>query len=127
MTFVGVDTYLVGHSLESDLRALKIVHQRLIDTSELYPSARGAPFKVKKPTVASQLVIARPTLERFIRCYDCVTEDACCCFRVGGCYPEGFSVSSGKITCTCASIVLGNLRKHGQMPLIYVTKLITVV
>ena len=46
LEFVGAETYLVGHSLESDLRALKIVHRRLIDTSELYPSAKGAPFKV---------------------------------------------------------------------------------
>ncbi|CAN0472990.1 unnamed protein product [Ascophyllum nodosum] len=41
LEFVGAETYLVGHSLESDLRALKIVHRRLIDTSELYPSTRA--------------------------------------------------------------------------------------
>lgn len=46
LSFVGPKTYLVGHSVDSDLRALKIVHRRLIDTSELYPSARGNPFKV---------------------------------------------------------------------------------
>ena len=46
LTFVDADTYLVGHSVDSDLRALKLVHRRLIDTSELYPSPRGAPFKV---------------------------------------------------------------------------------
>lgn len=46
LTFVGAETYLVGHSLDSDLRALKLVHRRLIDTSELYPNSRGTPFKV---------------------------------------------------------------------------------
>lgn len=46
LSFVGADTYLVGHSLDSDLKALRLVHRRLIDTSELYPSSRGMPFKV---------------------------------------------------------------------------------
>ncbi|CAM9617164.1 unnamed protein product, partial [Hapterophycus canaliculatus] len=45
LSFVGPETYLVGHSLDSDLKALKLVHRRLIDTSELYPSPRGTPFK----------------------------------------------------------------------------------
>lgn len=39
-------TYLVGHSLDSDLKALRLVHGRLIDTAALYPSPRGAPFKM---------------------------------------------------------------------------------
>lgn len=51
LSFVGPETYLVGHSLDSDLRALRMVHRRLIDTSELYPSARGAPFKVTPVSV----------------------------------------------------------------------------
>eukprot|EP00752_Nemacystus_decipiens_P005224 g4742.t2 len=45
LSFVGAETYLVGHSLDSDLKALRLVHRRLIDTSELYPSSRGMPFK----------------------------------------------------------------------------------
>lgn len=48
LTFVDAKTYLVGHSLDSDLRALRLVHRRLIDTSELYPSPRGMPFKVPR-------------------------------------------------------------------------------
>eukprot|EP00903_Cladosiphon_okamuranus_P009129 g8722.t1 len=45
LSFVSAETYLVGHSLDSDLKALRLVHRRLIDTSELYPSSRGKPFK----------------------------------------------------------------------------------
>ncbi|CAM9935349.1 unnamed protein product [Ectocarpus sp. 4 AP-2014] len=45
LSFVDAETYLVGHSLDSDLRALRLVHRRLIDTSELYPNPRGIPFK----------------------------------------------------------------------------------
>lgn len=35
----------MGHSLENDLTALKIVHTRVVDTSVLYPSSKGRGFK----------------------------------------------------------------------------------
>jgi RNA exonuclease 1 len=38
-------TILVGHSLNSDLNALKITHPFLIDTGILYPHPRGPPYK----------------------------------------------------------------------------------
>mmetsp|Transcript_66788 Transcript_66788/g.157291 ORF Transcript_66788/g.157291 Transcript_66788/m.157291 type:complete len:585 (-) Transcript_66788:116-1870(-) len=38
-------TILVGHSLESDLKALQLVHERVIDTVLLYPHPRGWPFR----------------------------------------------------------------------------------
>jgi RNA exonuclease 1 len=38
-------TILVGHSLNSDLNALKIAHPFLIDTGILYPHPRGPPYK----------------------------------------------------------------------------------
>jgi RNA exonuclease 1 len=39
------DTILLGHSLSSDLRALRLDHRRVIDTVQLYPHQRGHPFK----------------------------------------------------------------------------------
>lgn len=36
---------LVGHSLDSDMKALKIFHQRFVDTAQLFPHKRGLPFK----------------------------------------------------------------------------------
>nr|CCA19715.1 exonuclease putative [Albugo laibachii Nc14] len=39
------DTILVGHSLTSDLRALRLVHLCVADTAILFPHARGFPFK----------------------------------------------------------------------------------
>ncbi|CAK0908305.1 unnamed protein product [Prorocentrum cordatum] len=36
---------LVGHSLENDLRALKLVHERVLDTAVLYPHSRGWPYR----------------------------------------------------------------------------------
>ncbi|KAL8827942.1 MAG: hypothetical protein Q9170_006807 [Blastenia crenularia] len=38
-------TILVGHSLESDLRALKLTHPFIVDTSILYQHPRGPPLK----------------------------------------------------------------------------------
>jgi RNA exonuclease 1 len=37
--------YLVGHSIENDMKALKLVYPRVIDTAFLYPHPRGAPYK----------------------------------------------------------------------------------
>lgn len=43
--YVGSDTILVGHSLDSDLKALQLSHPRIIDTSALYPHIKGLPYK----------------------------------------------------------------------------------
>lgn len=37
LQMVGAGDVLVGHSLENDLKALKMVHLRCLDTSLLYP------------------------------------------------------------------------------------------
>jgi RNA exonuclease 1 len=39
------DTILIGHSLNSDLTALKITHPFIIDTAVIYPHPRGPPLK----------------------------------------------------------------------------------
>lgn len=38
-------TVLVGHSLESDLKVLKLIHDVVVDTSILYPHKMGPPKK----------------------------------------------------------------------------------
>jgi RNA exonuclease 1 len=38
-------TILIGHSLESDLKALKMIHSYVVDTSVLYPHKMGPPKK----------------------------------------------------------------------------------
>ncbi|TKY89838.1 hypothetical protein EX895_001135 [Sporisorium graminicola] len=43
--FVGENTVLVGHGLENDLRAIRLVHHKVVDTVMLYPHARGFPFR----------------------------------------------------------------------------------
>lgn len=39
------DSILIGHSLESDLKALKIIHYNVVDTSIIYPHKYGPPYK----------------------------------------------------------------------------------
>ncbi|KAK4131808.1 hypothetical protein BT67DRAFT_426466 [Trichocladium antarcticum] len=38
-------TFLLGHSLDSDLKAMKLAHPFIVDTSILFPHPRGAPLK----------------------------------------------------------------------------------
>lgn len=44
-------TILIGHSLESDLKALKLIHSCVVDTSILYPHKMGPPKKRALKTI----------------------------------------------------------------------------
>lgn len=41
----SADTLLLGHSLDSDLRALRLVHGYVVDTAAVFPHRRGLPYK----------------------------------------------------------------------------------
>ena len=45
MSFINADTILIGHGLENDLKALKMIHSTVIDTSMIFPHYYGLPFK----------------------------------------------------------------------------------
>ncbi|EXJ57073.1 hypothetical protein A1O7_07417 [Cladophialophora yegresii CBS 114405] len=45
LSILGQDSILLGHSLESDLNALKLTHPFIIDTSIIYPHPRGLPLR----------------------------------------------------------------------------------
>lgn len=45
LTLLTPRTVLVGHSLNSDLNALKITHPFIVDTTMIYPHPRGPPLK----------------------------------------------------------------------------------
>lgn len=47
-------TILLGHSLECDLRVLKLVHPHVIDTSVIYQHPRGPPFKASLKWLAQK-------------------------------------------------------------------------
>jgi RNA exonuclease 1 len=43
--FAGKDTIIVGHSLENDFRAMKLIHSKVIDTSIIYNRDTQYPYK----------------------------------------------------------------------------------
>lgn len=45
MSMFHSKTILVGHSLDSDLKALKLIHNVVVDTSILFPHKMGPPKK----------------------------------------------------------------------------------
>ncbi|KAI9854743.1 MAG: RNA exonuclease 3 [Vezdaea acicularis] len=44
-TQISANTPLIGHALENDLNALRIIHPFVIDTVLLYPHRRGLPYR----------------------------------------------------------------------------------
>lgn len=44
-SLISPDTILIGHGLENDLNAMRMVHPRLVDTILLYPHRRGLPIR----------------------------------------------------------------------------------
>ena len=48
------DTILIGHSLDSDFKALKLIHRRVIDTTVVFPHKLGPPIKRALRTLMSE-------------------------------------------------------------------------
>ncbi|KAK0076621.1 hypothetical protein PV326_010648 [Microctonus aethiopoides] len=59
MSFISSETILIGHGLENDLRALRIIHSKIIDTSIL--------FKHKYMTNGSDMSPVRLSLKTLVR------------------------------------------------------------
>lgn len=45
MGFINAETILIGHGLENDLRALRILHPTVIDTAVSFPHQNGLPYR----------------------------------------------------------------------------------
>ncbi|KAF8525311.1 ribonuclease H-like protein [Gautieria morchelliformis] len=43
--FIGPHTVLVGHALDNDLKTLRMVHHRVVDTCVLFPHRGGPPYR----------------------------------------------------------------------------------
>ncbi|KAJ8679510.1 hypothetical protein QAD02_015297 [Eretmocerus hayati] len=56
LSFVSAETLLIGHGLENDLRALKIIHTQVVDTSLSYPHFKGFPFKYSLKALARTIL-----------------------------------------------------------------------
>ncbi|KAI1712357.1 putative RNA exonuclease pqe-1 [Ditylenchus destructor] len=53
---VNSETILIGHSLESDLKSMRIVHRRVVDTSVVFPHRLGPPKKRALKTLTSEIL-----------------------------------------------------------------------
>ncbi|XP_076393267.1 uncharacterized protein LOC100879718 isoform X2 [Megachile rotundata] len=51
-SFVYAETILIGHGLENDLRALRLLHTTVIDTCVAFPHFLGYPFRSSLKTLA---------------------------------------------------------------------------
>lgn len=54
--FIGKDTVLIGHALHNDLRCLKFIHEKIVDTSVLYPHMYGYPYKRRLKNIAKEIL-----------------------------------------------------------------------
>jgi len=53
---ISAESILIGHGLDSDFRALKLFHERVVDTTFLFPHNRGLPFKRSLKNLASSIL-----------------------------------------------------------------------
>ncbi|CAK6435404.1 unnamed protein product [Pipistrellus nathusii] len=54
LALFNADTILIGHSLHSDLLALKLTHRTVLDTSVLFPHHLGLPYRRSLRSLAAQ-------------------------------------------------------------------------
>ncbi|CAK7219106.1 RNA exonuclease 3 [Sporothrix bragantina] len=60
-SLISPETVLLGHALENDLRALRMVHNRVSDTALLYPHPKGLPIRY------SLRVLAKDHMDRIVQ------------------------------------------------------------
>lgn len=42
---IGEETVLVGHALDNDLKTMRMVHNKVVDTALLFPHRAGPPYR----------------------------------------------------------------------------------
>uniref|UniRef100_A0A034WGM5 Putative exonuclease GOR-like protein n=1 Tax=Bactrocera dorsalis TaxID=27457 RepID=A0A034WGM5_BACDO len=76
LQLIDADTILIGHSMENDLRVLKIVHKKVVDTAHEFPHPLGFPYR------HSLKNLTKKYLKRDIQCgnngHDSVEDSRAC-------------------------------------------------
>ncbi|XP_047537760.1 RNA exonuclease 1 homolog [Vanessa atalanta] len=72
-------TILIGHSLESDFKALKLIHDTVIDTSVLFPHKMGPPYKRALRNLSSEYL--KKIIQNSVDGHDSA-EDASVCMEL---------------------------------------------
>ena len=52
-TYITPSTPLIGHALENDLKAMRMIHPSIVDTVLLFPDPRGLPYRQSLKELAS--------------------------------------------------------------------------
>ncbi len=102
LSIVPAEAILVGHSIENDLQALKVLHRRVIDTSIIYPHPKGPPFR------SALRFLASTYLNKSIQTGTsghCSVEDAICTLQLlqVGCVCASLpkQIRERKLNCCC--------------------------
>ncbi|KAG8899811.1 RNA exonuclease 3 [Tulasnella sp. 403] len=53
---IGPDTIIIGHAVDNDLKTLRIVHHKIVDTIALFPHPEGPPRRRALRDVASEVL-----------------------------------------------------------------------
>ena len=78
---ISLETLVIGHSLENDLKTLRIVHRYgCIDTAMLYPHVRGFPYRNKLKYLTNEYLKIKIQGDQ-IKGHDSV-EDAVCAMKL---------------------------------------------
>ncbi|KAI8805213.1 ribonuclease H-like domain-containing protein [Cladochytrium replicatum] len=56
---ISHNTIIIGHGLENDLKAMRILHDRVIDTSLMFPHPKGPPYKQPLRFLAQKILNRR--------------------------------------------------------------------
>ncbi|XP_056428342.1 RNA exonuclease 1 homolog isoform X2 [Hyla sarda] len=73
------DSILIGHSLESDLFALKLIHHTVVDTAVVFPHRLGLPYKRALRTLMAEYL--KRIIQDSVEGHDS-SEDACSCMEL---------------------------------------------
>ncbi|VDN06345.1 unnamed protein product [Thelazia callipaeda] len=76
---INSETILIGHSVESDLKAMRLVHHKVVDTSIVFPHRLGPPYKRALKTIASEFL--QLIIQEDVDGHDS-KEDASTCMRL---------------------------------------------
>lgn len=79
LTMFSEKTVLVGHSLESDLKALRLLHDTVVDTSVVFPHKNGYPQKRALKNLCSEYL--RKIIQNDVGGHDS-KEDAIACMEL---------------------------------------------
>lgn len=79
LTMFNSKTILIGHSLESDCKVLKLIHDTVIDTSVLFPHKMGPPYKRALRNLSSEYL--KKIIQNSVDGHDSA-EDAIVCMEL---------------------------------------------